>query len=75
MKNQNEMLSFQLWESANSLASLSETKQAIMFTDVKGSSKLWNIHKDGMFRALDQHEKIMERIVSKYKGEIIKNHR
>lgn len=72
MKNQNEMLSFQLWESANSLASLSETKQAIMFTDVKGSSKLWNIHKDGMFRALDQHEKVMERIVPKYKGEIIK---
>lgn len=72
MNNHNKILSFPLWESTSLLSSLEETNQAIMFTDVKGSSKLWNIHKDGMFKALEEHEKIMERIAPKYNGEIIK---
>jgi class 3 adenylate cyclase len=66
------VLSFPVWESANSLSNLNETKQAIMFTDVKGSSKLWNIHKLGMFKALEKHEIIMDKIIPKHNGEIVK---
>lgn len=63
---------FELFESVSDLDKLEEKDQAILFTDVKSSSKLWNIHKDGMFDALKEHEKRMEAIVPKNGGEIIK---
>jgi hypothetical protein len=64
--------SFKVFESISELDKLEEKDQAILFTDVKSSSKLWNIHKDGMFDALKEHEKRMESIVPKNGGEIIK---
>jgi class 3 adenylate cyclase len=56
--------SFKVFESISELDKLEEKDQAILFTDVKSSSKLWNIHKDGMFDALKEHEKRMESTVS-----------
>tara|TARA_B100000963_G_scaffold269671_1_gene237801 strand:+ start:8874 stop:9581 length:708 start_codon:yes stop_codon:yes gene_type:complete len=68
----NMITSFKLFESVSDLDKLEEKDQAILFTDVKGSSKLWNLHKDGMFDALKEHEKRMETIVPKHGGDIIK---
>jgi hypothetical protein len=63
---------FELFESVSDLDKLQQKNQAILFTDVKSSSKLWNLHKDGMFDALEEHEKRMEKIVPKNGGDIIK---
>ena len=69
----NELItSFSLFESVSGLDKLEEKSQAILFTDVKSSSKLWRLHEAGMFDALKEHEKRMEKIVPKSGGDIIK---
>lgn len=69
----NELItSFSLFESVSGLDKLEEKSQAILFTDVKSSSKLWRLHEAGMFDALKEHEKRMEKFVPKSGGDIIK---
>ena len=67
-----KLLSFSIFESVSGLDKLQTNDQAILFTDVKSSSKLWRLHEDGMFDALKEHEKRMEKIVPELGGEIIK---
>lgn len=64
--------SFSIYESLSDLDKLEEKNQVILFTDIKSSSKLWNLHNDGMFEALKEHEARIESIVNKHNGEIIK---
>jgi len=64
--------SYPIWESIKSLDKLEEKDQVILFTDVKSSSKLWKLHESGMFSALEEHEKRIEKFVDKWNGKIIK---
>ena len=66
------LVSYPIWESIDSLKKLEEKEQAILFTDVKSSSKLWKLHHSGMFDALEDHGKRMVKIVSKFNGMIVK---
>jgi class 3 adenylate cyclase len=72
LKGKNNILSFDLFESVSNLDKLQQKNQAILFTDVKSSSKLWRLHEDGMFEALKEHEKRMEKYTPENGGEIIK---
>jgi len=67
-----QIMSFSIFESISGLDKLQKKDQAILFTDVKSSSKLWRLHEDGMFEALKEHEKRMEKLVPELGGEIIK---
>lgn len=64
--------SYPIWESLSSIQDLEERNQVILFTDVVSSSKLWKIHERGMFDALEEHERRVERLIGKYRGDIIK---
>jgi class 3 adenylate cyclase len=64
--------SYPIWESIDSLKKLQEKEQAILFTDVKSSSKLWKLHQSGMFDALEEHGKRITKTVNKFKGMIVK---
>jgi class 3 adenylate cyclase len=66
------LVSYPIWESIDSLKKLEEKEQAILFTDVKSSSKLWKLHQSGMFDALEEHNKRMAKVVTKFKGMIVK---
>lgn len=44
-----------------------------IFTDIVQSSKLWRKHKNNMSKAIEKHEKIVERIAKKNKGIIVKS--
>lgn len=44
-----------------------------IFTDIVQSSKLWRKHKNNMSKAIEKHEKIVERISKKNKGIIVKS--
>ena len=66
------LISYPIWESIDSLKKLQEREQAILFTDVKSSSKLWKLHQSGMFDALEEHGKRMKKTVDKFKGMIVK---
>lgn len=68
----NYINSYAIWESLNSLDDFEEKDQVILFTDVESSSKLWKLHEIGMFNALKEHEKRVEKIIKKYGGQIIK---
>lgn len=46
---------------------------SIVFTDIKGSSKLWEKYGDIMFNALTKHDKIIYNYAKKFNGLIIKN--
>ena len=46
--------------------------RAIMFTDVKSSSKLWAAHPKEMLKLLTKHEKVIREYTKKYRGEILK---
>jgi len=48
-------------------------EQTILFTDIKGSSELWNKNEGEMFKALDIHEKQVVMLCEKYDGIIIKS--
>lgn len=50
----------------------SKEKSAILFTDIKKSSELWRDYPDEMLKSLDKHHKIMDRIVNKHNGFIVK---
>jgi hypothetical protein len=66
------LLSYPIWESVDSLKKLQEKEQAILFTDVKSSSKLWKLHEAGMFEALEEHGKRIKKILAKHDGMIVK---
>lgn len=44
----------------------------VLFTDVIGSSRLWTDDPEKMAKTLDEHFQIMDKIISKYDGFIIK---
>lgn len=69
---ENKLFSFSIFESVSGLDKLQTKDQAILFTDVKSSSKLWKLHEDGMLDALEEHEMRMEKLVPELGGEIIK---
>lgn len=48
------------------------TLGTILFTDIVGSSKLWNKFKNKMFLALQKHERLIYHSVKKYNGIVIK---
>lgn len=48
-------------------------KGAILFTDVKSSSKLWARHKDSMLSALTAHERIVRKCVKAFCGFLVKS--
>lgn len=48
-------------------------ERTILFTDIKGSSELWNNNEGEMFKALNIHEKQISKISKEYNGEIIKS--
>lgn len=48
-------------------------EQTILFTDIKGSSELWNKKEEQMFKALDLHEKQIVNFSEKYNATIIKS--
>jgi class 3 adenylate cyclase len=48
-------------------------EQTILFTDIKGSSELWNKKEEEMFIALDLHEKQIVKFSEKYNGIILKS--
>jgi Adenylate and Guanylate cyclase catalytic domain len=52
---------------------LKQEKVALLFTDIVGSSKLWNVSEKKMFNALDEHYIRIKKIVNKNKGEIVKS--
>lgn len=66
------LISYPIWESIDSLKKLEEKEQAILFTDVKSSSKLWKLHQFGMFEALEEHGKRMKKITTRFNGMIVK---
>jgi len=70
--NSDHFMNFSMFESVSGLDKLQQKDQAILFTDVKQSSKLWRIHEDGMFKALKEHEERMEKFTPELGGEIIK---
>lgn len=47
-------------------------KCAILFTDIKSSSKLWAAHPDEMLALLTKHENYIRKAAAKYDGFIIK---
>lgn len=60
-------------ESLGKKYGLDVEEKTILFTDIKGSSDLWSGSEDKMFKALDIHEKQMEKLTDKYNGVIIKS--
>jgi len=50
-----------------------EVKKSIVFTDIKGSSDLWNTDETKMYNALIEHEDQIFRLSKKYKGLVIKS--
>ncbi len=47
-------------------------KCAILFTDIKSSSRLWAAHPDEMLALLTKHENYIRKVAAKYDGFIIK---
>ncbi len=45
---------------------------AIVFTDIVGSSTLWKNHPKNMKNAVYSHDKMISKIVKKYKGSVVK---
>lgn len=48
-------------------------ERTILFTDVKGSSELWNKNEEKMFKALNKQEELIEKLNKKYNSIIIKS--
>lgn len=48
-------------------------KQIFLFTDIEGSTKLWEKNPEVMSRTLVLHDRILHDVISKYGGEIIKH--
>lgn len=51
---------------------LPTNKVAILFTDVKGSSKLWAKNEDSMYDSLSDLEELMNKIINENNGMVVK---
>ena len=47
-------------------------KGIIIFTDIAGSSKLWNKYKNNFYKKLRELNRIIETKIKKYNGMIVK---
>ena len=47
-------------------------KGIIIFTDISGSSKLWNKYKNDFYKKLLELNKIIEKRIKKYNGMVVK---
>jgi predicted ATPase/class 3 adenylate cyclase len=46
---------------------------AFLFTDIEGSTRLWEEHASGMAAALEIHDAVMERVVARHDGYLVKS--
>jgi predicted ATPase/class 3 adenylate cyclase/uncharacterized protein HemY len=46
---------------------------AFMFTDIEGSTQLWEKHREAMKRALARHDALLEQLISGHGGRVIKH--
>ena len=44
-----------------------------LFTDIEGSTKLWEEHPDAMRQAVMRHEELAQEIVRRHNGRILKS--
>jgi len=63
-----DIIKYKIFEKINSKIE----KSAILFTDIKKSSELWRDNQNEMVKALDKHHKIIDKIVNKHNGFIVK---
>ncbi len=45
----------------------------LMFTDIEGSSRLWDTHRSGMAEALTQHNEILRKAIAERAGLVVKD--
>ena len=45
-----------------------------VFTDLEGSTRLWEDHPDAMQDALARHDEILRRAIELHRGHIVKTH-
>lgn len=43
-----------------------------LMTDIKGSTRLWEEHRDAMAAALETHDRILQRAIAEHDGAIVK---
>ena len=48
-------------------------RATVLFTDIKGSSKLWEKNPEGMWKALNQHWEQVEQLIHRHKGFLVKS--
>lgn len=60
-------------EHINENLKVPEEEVVILFTDIKGSSKLWKMSEAKMFTAIEKHEKQIIELADKYKAIILKS--
>lgn len=63
-----DIIKWSIFEKLNN----NKEKSAILFSDIKKSSELWRDYPDEMLKSLDKHHKMMDKIVNKYNGFIVK---
>src|SRR4051794_15873398 len=51
---------------------VSSTEVTILFTDIEGSTRLWEQQAERMARALAQHDALLRRAVEQQGGEVVK---
>src|SRR5919202_2704223 len=54
------------------MAALPTGTVTFLFTDVEGSTKLWERHPDQMRVALAQHDHLIERLVAEHEGVVVR---
>jgi class 3 adenylate cyclase len=51
---------------------LRPTLLTFLFTDVEGSTRLWQRYRDGMGPALARHDELIKRLVAEHRGELVR---